>query len=489
MNLKEIVTSSILSETPEDEALLQKAEYARDQARATTKNIKYDDTAIDIISAVGSIADELSVEEVLKELEYLENAVFQAKNNLESAIYGLEEPFDDLIRTLQNKIDDEEMDRQDQEWEDQQRKEQSEESINETVCKCCNGGKSACSHGKDVCGTCGGTGTVNEGDVIDINRSKKFIKSVLPQKDGAFSNNSKTKKPVVYQIMHYLTLSGKADWTLIYKSPDFDAVKDKLKRLITPVQQGVAPISTDALKVSADSVYIAIPELGITENKILKKFKDKNTFLENFDVVRNTKKVEVTTKSNTNNEHKVAKLLRTVLVNEDSKLDVYELFSLLQSEKPELVEAFKSVALTTYDVQLEEGIKDKLKKGAVAGGVIAALLGINSLMPTAKDGELGQALQTHVQQGGEDSDLAKHYYNALDVYADAGGQRTLINLNIKFNPNFKTNRVSYDPNRQDVEDFLRKQARLPEPKEEDGLEESTTWSPRTSTTPWWSIKP
>ena len=31
-------------------------------------------------------------------------------NNLESAIYGLEEPFEDAIRSLQNKIDDARMD-------------------------------------------------------------------------------------------------------------------------------------------------------------------------------------------------------------------------------------------------------------------------------------------------------------------------------------------------------------------------------------------
>ena len=40
MNLKEIVDSSILSETPEDEALLQKAETARDQARAHEQEVR-----------------------------------------------------------------------------------------------------------------------------------------------------------------------------------------------------------------------------------------------------------------------------------------------------------------------------------------------------------------------------------------------------------------------------------------------------------------
>ena len=29
-------------------------------------------------------------------------------------------------------------------------------------CPCCKGGKDSCSHGKDVCGTCDGTGKVDE---------------------------------------------------------------------------------------------------------------------------------------------------------------------------------------------------------------------------------------------------------------------------------------------------------------------------------------
>ena len=37
---------------------------------------------------------------------YDENAVFQAKNKLESAIYQLEEVFEDAIRDVSNKIDE-----------------------------------------------------------------------------------------------------------------------------------------------------------------------------------------------------------------------------------------------------------------------------------------------------------------------------------------------------------------------------------------------
>jgi len=39
----------------------------------------------------------------------------------------------------------------------------NEEVITEgSDCPCCDGGRGACSHGKDVCGTCGGSGKVEE---------------------------------------------------------------------------------------------------------------------------------------------------------------------------------------------------------------------------------------------------------------------------------------------------------------------------------------
>lgn len=175
-------------------------------------------------------------------------------------------------------------------------------------------------------------------------------------------------------------------------------------------------------------------------------------------------------RDNSANEQKVAELIRKSLKDPQGQ-DAFELYAELESTNPELAELYKDVALNQYEVNLEEGIKDTLKKGAVTAGVIGMLLGINALGPTAKDGELGQALNAHVQSGGEDADLAKYYYKALDFYADQSDERTLINLNIKFNPKFKTNRVSYDPNRQDVEVFLRKQAKLPEPTNERKLKD------------------
>lgn len=193
----------------------------------------------------------------------------------------------------------------------------------------------------------------------------------------------------------------------------------------------------------------------------------------------NTRITELTpARDNSANEMKVAELIKKSIKDPKGQ-DAFELFAELQSENPELAELYKDVALNQYEVQLEEGkfgdvVKTIGQAGtAVAGaGLIAFLLGIaGQSFNTAKDGELGKALQAHVQQGGEDSDLAKHYYKSLDLYADQADERTLINLNIKFNPNFETNRVKYDPSRTDVENFLRKQAKLPEPTNERQLKD------------------
>jgi hypothetical protein len=69
----------------------------------------------------------------------------------------LEEPEElelDMDEPEMVSMDDPDFDAEDDELE-------MEEDLNEG-CPCCNGGKSPCSHGKDVCGTCGGTGKVAE---------------------------------------------------------------------------------------------------------------------------------------------------------------------------------------------------------------------------------------------------------------------------------------------------------------------------------------
>ena len=58
---------------------------------------------MDVITEMSTLAEKFGLE---SELEYQEKAVFQAAHKLESACYELEEPFEDAIRDLTNKIDE-----------------------------------------------------------------------------------------------------------------------------------------------------------------------------------------------------------------------------------------------------------------------------------------------------------------------------------------------------------------------------------------------
>lgn len=92
-------------------AKLQQLEAKRDQmesalssARDATKLIKYDDTTTEIHVKLSGIADEVGIDE--KELEYYANQVREARNNLESKVYEMEEVFEDRLRDLRNAYDD-----------------------------------------------------------------------------------------------------------------------------------------------------------------------------------------------------------------------------------------------------------------------------------------------------------------------------------------------------------------------------------------------
>ena len=89
----------------EDERRLDALQDSIGSIRKATKGGKYlGSDVIDIMIEVQGFAEKLGIDP--DELEYYENQVREAQNNLESAIYGLEEPFEDAIRTLQNRIDD-----------------------------------------------------------------------------------------------------------------------------------------------------------------------------------------------------------------------------------------------------------------------------------------------------------------------------------------------------------------------------------------------
>ena len=585
MKFKDIV---VLSESPEDEALLDKVELAFDQVRATTKNIKYDDTAIDIITAVGSIVDDLNSEELKAEVEYLENAVFKAKNNLESAVYGLEEPFEDLIRTLKNKIDDEELDREYGEesvnneasllnpsidaefinwfrgkggmfpytlgdmdnpktlekmkqqyhketgqlagdggtlkhgapggerrnafredevdgadysqdgmigtpdgYYDAEQRQEAYKDLQDALNGAQNWQEDSIKDG--ICPECAGSGYMDGEDEVYNDETEEYEEGSecygfgnygcdegeMTQNDDGLPNWAEIAKHDEKQMNKKSAPSNEELSKLIpmlhkdyVQSGRYNAFE--LPKILRQMYPEVG--KHQAVEVVSDFLK-NFSEGKSPHKKGTKKYKKHMAAMHAGESITagptktNTRITELSpARDNSANEMKVAELLKKSIKDPKGQ-DAYELYAELQSENPELAELYKDVALNQYEVQLEEGIKDTIKKGLGIGALIMGLLGINSLAPTAKDGDLGKALQAHVQQGGEDSDLAKHYYNSLDVYADAGDERTLIILNIKCNPKFQTNRVKYDPNRTDVENFLRKQAKLPEPTNERALKD------------------
>jgi hypothetical protein len=85
---------------------LSELEIALQRAKEINKNIKRDDTHINIISKLSVIAEEVGLE-----LDgYQETQVLRLHNKLESACYELEEVFKDAIRDIKNQIDELEYD-------------------------------------------------------------------------------------------------------------------------------------------------------------------------------------------------------------------------------------------------------------------------------------------------------------------------------------------------------------------------------------------
>lgn len=82
------------------------AERAYKDALQITKAIKYFDNHIEIINEIRQLAEQRGIDE--KELEYHINKVYEAKNELESAVFNLVEPFEDAVRYADD--DDEDLD-------------------------------------------------------------------------------------------------------------------------------------------------------------------------------------------------------------------------------------------------------------------------------------------------------------------------------------------------------------------------------------------
>ena len=78
---------------------------ALDQARKITKAIKYDDTVGEIMVQIEMLAEKFPGVN-MRDLEWKMDEVREAKNALESAVYELEEPFEEAMRNAS--YDDEE---------------------------------------------------------------------------------------------------------------------------------------------------------------------------------------------------------------------------------------------------------------------------------------------------------------------------------------------------------------------------------------------
>ena len=123
MKLNEVIVQEqseeeIRAELKRLEPIADKLEFAQQEARDITKAIKYENTTSEIMIGLGGLADKLGIDE--RELDYYESRVREAKMQLESAIYEMEELFDDKYRDVRNKIEELEMDLEDVEYERRQ---------------------------------------------------------------------------------------------------------------------------------------------------------------------------------------------------------------------------------------------------------------------------------------------------------------------------------------------------------------------------------
>ena len=120
MKLNEVIVQEqseeeIRAELKRLEPIADKLEFAQQEARDITKAIKYENTTSEIMIGLGGLADKLGIDE--RELDYYESRVREAKMQLESAIYEMEELFEDKYRDVANKIEELEMDLEDLEYE------------------------------------------------------------------------------------------------------------------------------------------------------------------------------------------------------------------------------------------------------------------------------------------------------------------------------------------------------------------------------------
>jgi hypothetical protein len=89
-------------------------EQALRQAKNITKNIKYDDTTTDIIVQIQMLAEKYNIDK--NELDNAIDNVYTARNKLESAVYGLDEVFQDALNQARYNDNDEMLDEDLRKW-------------------------------------------------------------------------------------------------------------------------------------------------------------------------------------------------------------------------------------------------------------------------------------------------------------------------------------------------------------------------------------
>ena len=216
-----------------------------------------------------------------------------------------------------------------------------------------------------------------EGDVIDA--KDRFGKKNEP----------------IYQIFRLVTLAGKTDWVNIWQGQDPKLLKDKLQRLIVPVQNGIEPVRPEDIKVSKDGEFIAMPEFKIVEatveegTRCWKGYKKKGTKKMFGKTVPNCVKNEQVaplSKSNSPYKQAVDMWLRSK-DGRDKKAEDFKELSVVQQNKyldkfkiKETIEASQDLNalmqgiehdLANREKEIEENLRawfGKGKKGGAGGG-------------------------------------------------------------------------------------------------------------------------
>ena len=79
-------------------------DLATSRARDITKQIKYEDTPMNIVLEIRSLADDVGIIEE-DQKDHLIRDVYEAESKLESAIYKLEEIFEDALSDVRYQIE------------------------------------------------------------------------------------------------------------------------------------------------------------------------------------------------------------------------------------------------------------------------------------------------------------------------------------------------------------------------------------------------